>query len=145
MARCEERLVACWCMASAYLRISSILASAAGGAGRDMLIGGCGEDVSKLKTSLSCPAVGLRGCGDGERPNPALDRVGSPRDPLGVWTMRFGSSSWLRGVSTKLLLERVGLFSDMKGFLVGRMKEGGGSGQKSLVVSVCLCLRDSMV
>ena len=92
-----------------------MLASAAGGAGReDMLIDGNAEGVSKLKTSLSCPAVGLRGCGEGERPNPALESVGTPRDPLGVWTMRFGSSSWLRGVLTRLLLERVGLLSDMK-------------------------------
>ncbi len=118
-----------------------MLASAGGGAGREvMLFDGDAEGVSKLKTSPSCPAVGLRGCGEGERPNPALERVGSPRDPPGVWMRRLGSSSWLRGVLTRLLLERVGLLSDMKAFLVGRMKDGRRRGQKSLVSSDASCL-----
>ena len=107
-----------------------MVASAAGGAGReDMLTDDVAPlrwgGVSKLKISLSNPAVGLRGCGEGERPNPVLERVGTSIDPLGVVKMRLGSSSWLRGMSTRLLLERVGLLSDMKSFLVGRMKESG--------------------
>ena len=84
-----------------------MLASAAGGAGReDMLTdvgGGTGAaksaaplrfplqqgEVSKLKI---CPVAGLRGCGEGERPNPVLERVGTSMDPLGVVKMRCGSS-----------------------------------------------------
>ena len=86
-----------------------MLASAAGGAGRDDMLadGGYGTgvvgsaepplaplqrgDVSKLKICLSCSVAGLRGCGEGERPNPVLERVGTSTDPLGVVKMRFGS------------------------------------------------------
>ena len=41
---------------------------------------------------------------------------------------------------TRLLLERVGLLLDMEQFLVGKMKEGVGSGQQSSAVSVCVSL-----
>ena len=94
---------------------------------RPGIVGAELDGSSKLKADA--------GRGEGERPKPALERVGTSCTPFGVVMMCVGSWSWLIGVDLKSALDLELLCSVMKGGVVG-CTSGIGEGQHEVDTSL---------
>ena len=86
----------------------------------DAALGGLA--ASKLKPSKLKACVGT---GEGDRPKPALERVGTAYCPFGVVKYRVGSWSWSIGVALRSFLDLEVLSSVMKGGVGGQTSEIG--------------------
>ena len=113
-----------------------MLASADGGAMSPAIVDAGLDELmaSKLKPSKLKAGVGT---GEGDRPKPALERVGTMYCPFGVVKYRVGSWSWSIGVALRSFLALELLSSVMKRGVggqtsrIGEEKHEGGFSQLS--------------